>query len=262
MAQSCSTCRGQGWLNLGSSAAQCPMCEGTGKQWDPGREFTYEMGPFTLNAPAAVAATNPQNFSGAASTAASLQGVSCQIANYAFRCMFIMARSTFPFAIQPSDAGSGSGRYFVPQQTLVHSENMFGDSRHPMPWPTPYVFQKNQNITANFQDLAGATGVCSVNNGSPDVTWISGGLFNVNTAFGPPFPGVNIWAGAVINIAGVNYVISSAAGSGVTSQTTLILAANYAGATSATAAFSVSNTIRIAFKGQELSQASSAAATS
>jgi hypothetical protein len=253
MAQQCSTCKGQGWLNLGSSAAQCPMCEGTGKQWDPGREFTYEMGPFSLNAPAVAAATNSQNFSGAATTANQLQGVSCQIANYPFRCMFVMARSTFPFAIQPSDAGSGSGRYFVPQQTLVHSENFFGDSRHPMPWPTPYIFQRNQNITANVQDLAGATGFVSVANGSNVVTWVSGGLFNVNTAFGPPFPGVSIWSGAVINIGGVNYVISSAAGQGVQSQTELTLATTYAGTTNADIAYSVQNTIRIAFKGQELS---------
>ena len=250
--QKCSTCGGKGWLQLGSAAAQCPMCEGTGVQWDPGREFTYEMGPFTLNAPATIAPTNTQNFSGAASTQSLLQGVSCQIANYRFRCLFVMARSTFPFAIQPSDAGSGSGRYFVPQQTMVHSENFFGDSRHPMPWPTPYIFDKNQNITANVQDLAGATGFVGVTNGSPDVTWISGGLFNVATAFGPPFPGVNIWAGATINIGGVNYVISSAAGQGVQSQTTLTLAANYAGATNANIAYAVPNTIRIAFKGQEL----------
>jgi len=233
------------------------MCEGTGAAWDPGREFTYEMGPFTLNAPAAAAASNPQNFAGGATNLASLQNVSCQVGNYPFRCMFVMSRSTFPFSILLTDAGSGSGRSFVPQQTQVHSENMFGTARQLTPWPTPYVFQKNQNITANFTDLGGATGVCSVTNGSPDVTWISGGLFNVNTAFGPPFPGVSLWAGASINIAGVNYVISSAAGSGVTSQTTLILAANYAGATSATAAFSVSNTIRVAFKGVELANSTS-----
>ena len=263
MAQTCRTCGGQGWLNLGGGVAPpCPLCEGTGKQWDPGREFTYEMGPFALNAPAAIAASNVQNYSGAATTAASLQGVSCQIANYPFRCLFVMSRSTFPFAIQPSDAGSGSGRYFVPQQTMVHSENFFGDSRHPMPWPTPYIFQRNQNITANVQDLAGATGVCSVTNGSANVTWISGSLFNVGTASGPPFPGPQLWANAVINIAGVNYVISGAAGSGVTSQTTLILATIYQGATSTVAPYAVQNTIRIAFKGQELSNQTTGAAAS
>lgn len=233
----------------------CPLCEGTGAQYDPGREFTYEMGPFTLSAPAAVAATNAQNFAGGATTQASLQNVSCQVGNYPFRLMFVMARSTFPFSILLTDAGSGSGRSFVPQQTQVHSENMFGDSRHPMPWPTPYTFQKNQNITANFTDLSGGTGFVSVANGSPAVTWISGSLFNTARASGPPFPGINQWAGARINIGGVFYVISSAAGSGVTSQTTLVLATNYLGANNANIAYSVQNDIRVAFKGQELSNA-------
>lgn len=252
--QKCATCAGTGVLAIGSGATQCPLCDGTGKAYDPGREFEYEMGPFTLNAFAAAQGNSNQNSAGLATTQPSLQGVSCQVSNYPFRCMFVMARSTFPFSIQPSDAGSGSGRYFVPQQTQVHSENMFGDSRHPMPWPTPYVFIKNQNITANVTDLAGATGVCGVTNGSPNVTWVSGGLFNTATASGPPFPGTPIWSGAQINIGGVLYQISSALGSGVTSQTTLVLAANYLGATNAAIAYAVSNTIRIAFKGQELSQ--------
>ncbi len=251
--QTCPTCRGQGTIPLPGGVIECPSCEGTGKKWDPGREFSYEMGPFTLNAYAAATGVSNQNSAGLASVNPSLQGVSCQIANYPFRCMFVMSRSTFPFSIQPSDAGSGSGRYFVPQQTQVHSENMFGDSRHPMPWPTPYIFTRNQNITANVSDLAGATGFVSVTGGNPNVTWISGGLFNTSTASGPPFPGVNIWAGAQINIGGVLYVISSALGSGVTSQTTLVLASNYLGATNANIAYAVSNTIRIAFKGQELS---------
>ena len=253
MAQRCSTCGGSGLLSIGSTATQCPMCEGTGKQWDPGRQYEYEMGPVTFNAPAAAAATNTQNYAGTATTAGSLQGVSCQIADNPFRCMFVVARSTFPFAIQPSDGGSGSGRYFVPQQTQVHSENFFGDSRHPMPWPTPYIFQRNQNITANITDLAGATGFVSVTNGSANVAWVSGGLFNCGTASGPPFPGVNIWSGAQINIGGVLYVISSAAGQGVQSQVLLTLATTYAGTTNANIAYAVSNTIRIGFIGQELS---------
>jgi hypothetical protein len=249
--QTCSMCRGQGILQGG---LLCPMCEGTGKQYDPGREFSYEMGPFTLNAYAAAQGGSNQNSAGLATTQPSLQGVSCQIANYPFRCMFVMSRSTFPFSIQPSDAGSGSGRYFVPQQTQVHSENMFGDSRHPMPWPTPYIFTRNQNITANVTDLAGGTGVVGVTTGSPNVTWVSGSLFNTGTASGPPFPGVNIWSGAQINIGGTLYVVSSAAGSGVTSQTTLVLASNFLGGGGAqNLPYAVSNTIRIAFKGQELS---------
>jgi hypothetical protein len=108
--------------------------------------------------------------------------------------------------------------------------------------PTPYVFNPNQQITADFTDLGGAVGVCSVTNRSAAVTWISGGLFNTGVSSGPPYPGLPIWGGQQINIAGVLYQISGAAGSGVTSQTTLTLATTYQGATSATAAFAVSNT--------------------
>jgi hypothetical protein len=254
----CSTCRGTKiWQSPSGQWQACPSCDGSGQQWDPGREFTYEIGPFTLNAYAAAAPTNSQNIAGTASTANFIKGASCQVGNYPFRVEFWMAKSTFPFTIVPYDAGSGSGRSFVPIQSPVHSENLFGNSRHPMPWPTPYIFQRNQNITADFTDLGGATGFVSVTNGSPNVTWISGGQFNTSAAPGPPFPGVSIWAGQQINIGGTLYVISSAAGSGVTSQTTLVLASNYLGATNANIAYAVSNSIRVAFKGQELSNPSS-----
>lgn len=253
MAQPCTTCRGNGLNPWTQNSSVCPMCDGTGKQYDPGREFTYEMGPFTLNAPAAAAPTLQQYFVGAASATSILNGVTCQVANYPFRWMFALAVSTFPFQVQIKDAGSGSGRSFVPQGIQVHSRSLFGTAERPMPLPTPYVFQANQNITADFTDLGGAVGFCNVTNGSPNVAWTSGGLFNTAAAFGPPFPGTQLWAGATINIGGVNYVISSAAGSGVTSQTTLVLASNYLGVNNANIAYAVSNVIRVAFKGVELS---------
>jgi hypothetical protein len=253
MARACSTCRGNGLDPYTGNSAPCQMCEGTGKQFDPGRFFTYEMGPFTLNAPAQVNATFPQYFVGAAQNGPTLNGVTCQITGSPFRWMFSMAKSTFPFTVQLKDAGSGSGRSFCPQQLQIHSRNLFGTSENPMPLPTPYVFDINVQITADFTDLAGGVGVCSVTNGSPNVTWISGSLFNTASSPGPPYPGLPIWNGAQISIAGVNYVISNALGSGVTSQTTLVLAANYAGATSALAPFAVSNSIRVAFMGVELS---------
>jgi hypothetical protein len=237
---------------------QCPMCEGTGKQYDPGRQFTYEMGPFTLNAAAAASPTFPQYFVGAASAGPTLNSVTCQVTGNPFRWMFAMAKSTFPFSVQIKDAGSGTGRSFVPQQLQVHSQNLFGTAEHPMPLPTPYIFERNIQITADFTDLAGLVGVCSVTNGSANVTWISGGT-GFNTAAPPYNPNYSggaqapIWNGATINIAGVNYVISNALGSGVTSATTLVLATTYQGATSAQAAFAVSNSIRVAFGGVELS---------
>ena len=230
------------------------MCEGTGAQWDPGREFTYEMGEFLLNAPANVTPTIPQTSSGAQFNGPVAQGVTCQIANYRFRWMFALATRTGPFAIQIQDAGSGSGRSFVPVNIQVHSDNLFGNARNPMPLPTPYVFEKNVSITANLTDLYGAVGVCSVINGSPNVTWVSGAVFNTQAFPGAPYSNVPMWNGGTITIAGVQYVISNALGSGVTSQTTLVLATNYLGATSGAAAYSVANRIRIGFKGVELAQ--------
>ena len=176
--QACSTCRGQGLNPYTNHSSVCPMCDGSGKQYDPGRLFLYEMGPFMLNAPAAISPTLPQYFVGAAATGPTLNGVTCQVTDSPFRWMFALAKATFPFAIQPKDAGSGTGRSFCPQQLQVHSQNLFGTAEHPMPLVTPYVFDKNVQITADFTDLAGGVGVCSVTNGSPNVAWVSGALFN------------------------------------------------------------------------------------
>lgn len=253
--RACSTCGGRGTDPFLGNSAPCQMCDGTGKQFDPGRFFTYEMGPFTLNAPAQVNPTFPQYFVGAAAAGPTLSGVTCQITGSPFRWMFSMSKSTFPFTTQIKDAGSGSGRSFVPQQLQVHSRNLFGTSENPMPLPTPYVFDVNVQITADFTDLAGAVGFLNATNGSAAITWNSGAKFNTASAPGPPYPGLPIWNGAQINISGVNYVISNALGSGVTSDTTLTLATTYLGATSGGGgtAYSVSNSIRVAFMGVELS---------
>ena len=254
MAQQCTTCRGSGLNPYTQNSSICPMCDGTGKQFDPGREFTYEMGPFLLNAPAAANPTVPNYSVGAQSTTSVLNGVTAIVANNPFRWTMMLAQSTFPFTVQLKDAGSGSGRSFVPQSIQVHSRNLFGTGERPMPLITPYVFAPNQNITGDFTDLGGATGFASVTNGSANVGWVSGAIFNTAASPGPPFPGVPMWNGATINLGGVNYVISNALGSGVTSQTTLVLATTYQGATNLApgVAYSVANTIRVAFKGVEL----------
>lgn len=230
------------------------MCDGTGKQFDPGREMTYEMGPFILNAPAAISPTLPQYFVGAASAGPTLTGVTCQVTGRRFRWMFAEAVRSGPFTVQIKDGGSGSGRSFVPQQLQVHSDNLFGTAQHPMPLPTPYEFDRNVQITADFTDLYGGVGVIAATNGNPNITWVSGALFNTAP---PPYNSNSMtqapmWNGATIILDGVSYVISNALGSGVTSQTTLVLATNYLGAT-ANHAYAVSNTIRVAFKGVELS---------
>jgi hypothetical protein len=235
--QPCSTCKGHGWLNLGNHATKCPMCDGTGKQFDPGRKYSYLMGPITLNGSGSASSTN--------SLAPILNGVATQVVNWPFRWMFSLAQSSFPFLVQIQDAGAGGNRPF--SNAMILSTLVFGDGQHPFPLPTPFVFPMNQNIIANFQDLYGAVGVCSATNGSAIVT--SAGLFNTTAAPGPPFSNTPIWQGSTITLAGVDYVIAS-----IQSANQLTLAMNYAGTTSATTAFAVSNQISIAFDGVELQQ--------
>lgn len=239
MAQTCSTCKGAGWLNLGSAAPKCPMCDGTGKQFDPGRKYSYLMGPLTLNGTGVASGSN--------SLSAILNGVATQVVNWPFRWMFALAQSTFPFLIQIQDAGAGGNRPF--SNAMVLSTLLFGDGRNPFPLPTPFTFPMNQNIIANFQDLYGGVGTAGVTNGSAIVTWASGTLFNTAVAPGPSFGTTPIWQGSTITLAGVNYVIAS-----VQSQNQVTLAENYAGATAAGAAYSVPNNISIVFDGVELSQ--------
>ena len=234
--QTCSVCRGSKLNPYNGHQTLCPMCDGTGKEYDPGREFTYEMGPVTLNGVGVASSTN--------SLGPTLNAVPTQVVNFPMRWQFGMAQSSGPFLIQIKDAGAGGQRPFSNQQ--LHSRNIFGDGTHPMPLPTPFEFPKNQNIIADFTDLFGAVGTLNATNGSAAITWNAGVKFNTAAAPGPPFPGTPMWNGATININGVNYVISA-----VTSDTTLTLATNFIAGTAAYA-YAVPNQIRVAFKGQEL----------
>lgn len=229
----CPLCHGTR-VNPYNTNSVCPVCEGTGNAYDPGREYTYEMGPLILNGLVGGAATpNAQN------------AVSLQINRAPFRWMFLLKQSTFPFTIQIKD-GTDSHNPFSNQQ--VHSDNIAGNGTHPMPLLTPFVFGKTTYIEADFTDLGGAQGTAGVTNGSPTVTLNAGGPFNTSPFTGAPYSNTPMWNGNTITIAGVNYVISA-----VTSQNQLTLAMNYAGATAAAAAFYVPNNIRVAFKGVELS---------
>jgi hypothetical protein len=220
--------------NFGNGMQKCPMCEGSGKQFDPGRKYSYQMGPLTLNGSGVASATN--------SLTAQIQGVATQVVNWPFRWLFSLAQSSFPFLVQIQDAGSGGNRPFSNQQVL--STLVFGDGKNPFPLPTPFTFPMNQNIVANLTDLYGAVGTCSVAAGV--VTWLSGGLFNTQPALGPSFVNTPLWQGATMNIAGVNYVIAS-----VQSQTQVTLAFAL---TVGASAFSVANQITISFDGVELAQ--------
>ena len=219
------------------------MCDGTGVQFDPGREYSYIMGPIALNSPGAVSST--------LSNSSILNAVPTQVVNFPFRWMFSICDSTFPFSFQLKEGGAGGQRPFSNAQIV--SLNLCGTGQRPLPLPTPFVFPKNLNVVGDFTDLGGLAGICGVTNGSPTVTWVSGGTgFNTAVAPGPPFPGVPLWNGATIILGGVAYVISNALGSGVTSQLQLTLAQNYAGATNAAQTFSVPNNITLTLKGVEL----------
>jgi len=212
----CATCNGGGLINTPSGMQACPMCDGTGQAYDAGREFTYELGPLVI-------------VGGSSQTAQSVQ-----VLNHSFRWMMALASSTFPFTAQISD--SRDQRPFSNQP--VHSSNLFGTAQNPMPILTPFIFNKNANILATVQDLGGGSGFIGVTNGSPIFTWVSGSLFVSGSS----------WVGQTITIGTVNYTILS-----VQNSNSATLNANYAGATNANIAYNVGNTVRLAFKGVELS---------
>ena len=214
------------------------MCEGTGKQFDPGRQYDYIFGPVTLNGVGAATAVN--------ALGSILNAVPTQVVNFPFRWIFSKHVSTFPFTVQLKDAGSGGQRPFSNVQIV--SLNLFGTGQRPLPLPTPFEFPKNQNITADFTDLGGAIGTAGVTNGSAIVAWASGALFNTAAPPGPPFSITPMWQGQTINLGGVNYVILS-----VQSQNQITLAMNYAGATNAGVAYNVPNNITLTLGGVELS---------
>lgn len=197
----------------------CPMCDGTGEQYDPGRYFTYELGPIVLNGQQTLTAQ------------------SVQVLNRSFRWMMATAVFTFPFAAQISD--SRDQRPFSNQP--VHSANLWGDAKNPMPLLTPFVFNKQANILATVTDLGGGFGTATVTNASTDVVFASG------TAF----PTGNSWVGQTILLNGVAYSIAAVPGNGH-----LTLAVAYAAA-NATVPYNVQNTVRLGFIGVELTDGQS-----
>lgn len=131
----CTTCQGAGMVNGSMGTQRCPMCEGSGQDFDPGLFFVYELGPFVLTA----------------NQALPIQSV--QILDRSFRWMMASAVSTGSFTAQILD--SRNKRPFSQQQ--VHSANFFGTAQNPMPLLTPFTFEKRGSIMANLTDLSGAS---------------------------------------------------------------------------------------------------------
>ena len=130
----CTTCGGQGTLQIGNLMQRCPMCEGSGEEFQPGLFFEYEMGPIVLTALEAI--TN----------------YSVQILDRPFKWMMLTGVSTGAFTILIKD--SRNKRPFSNQQ--IHSSNIVGTSTNPFPLLTPFVFEQRGSILADITDLSNA----------------------------------------------------------------------------------------------------------
>ncbi|MGH9501673.1 MAG: hypothetical protein ACRD20_02350 [Terriglobales bacterium] len=213
--KTCTACQGSGLLTSGGGPAyKCALCNGTGKAFDPGRKYGYELGPIVL------------------AGGASLQYLSQQVLNYRFRWELAIAQFLFNFTAQILD--SRDQRPFSNQQ--VHNLNLFGTAQNPLPLLSPFIFERNSQIQVNITDLGGGSGTVGVTNGSAAV---------VNTT-GTGFATDGSWVGKPIVLAGVSYTILS-----VTDSDHLTLTQNYVAGT-ATVAYAVNNQIRLYFEGTEL----------
>lgn len=132
--QPCPTCGGQGVVNGSAGTQRCPMCEGSGEQFDPGLFFVYEMGPVVVGALGQV------------------NSFSVQILDRSFRWMLLAGVSTGVYTVQIKD--SRNKRPFSQQQ--VHNQNIVGTAQNPLPLLTPFTFEKRGSILADFTDLSNA----------------------------------------------------------------------------------------------------------
>lgn len=130
----CSTCGGQGTLQVGNTVQKCPMCEGSGEDFQPGLFFIYEAGPIVLTALQAI--TN----------------YSVQILDRPFKWMMLAGVSTGYFTILIKD--SSNKRPFSNQQ--IHSSNIMGTGTNPFPLLTPFVFAQRGSILLDITDLSNA----------------------------------------------------------------------------------------------------------
>lgn len=133
----CRQCRGQGLVvNQASGIASiCPLCDGTGKEYDPGQDFRYELGPVVLPA-------NGQ-----------IKGFQVNVLDADFRARLLSGVQTAPYTFLLY-AGKNK-RPFSNQQ--IHSQNWVGTSQNPFPLLTPYVFSRLAPILVDITDLGGAS---------------------------------------------------------------------------------------------------------
>jgi len=144
----CSVCGGAKIIGQPPAAQACPLCGGTGKEWDPG-EVEWLTGQFIIGAGNGV--LNGQTIS--------------MPDNRPFRWIFAMAVSTGAFTVQITDASTQ--KKFVAFGTggaggtgQIHRDLIFGTAQNPFPLPTPFVFKKQ--ILLDFTDISAAANTINV----------------------------------------------------------------------------------------------------
>lgn len=129
----CPLCKGQKVIPSNQGGLQvCPLCDGTGKAYDPGLQYTYRMAPVTL-----------------VGNAATVQIVT--IVNWDFRWQELTGESTGAFTFLITDLGTS--RQF--SNVAVHSAEMLGNGTAPFPLLVPYIFSKKSAIQINITDVSG-----------------------------------------------------------------------------------------------------------
>src|SRR5271168_5100240 len=187
MAQTCQYCRGTGRVQGAGGPQTCAACDGSGREYDPGLDFHYEMGPIALNYPGT-------------GNSGSITGFATNVLDSDFRARMISYVSTAPFTFLLKD--SKNKRPFSNQQ--IHVSNFAGTAQLPFPLLTPYVFHRLAPILVDATDLGAATATAYSGAVAYTVGEIvtSGGVYYicVNATTGNAPPNAAYWAVYVNNI--------------------------------------------------------------
>ncbi|HKW76189.1 MAG TPA: hypothetical protein VJN64_11745 [Terriglobales bacterium] len=119
----------------GTQYQMCPICGGTGEATDPGLYFAYAV-DITLNANQVSQAI-------------------ISVTDYAFRALFLTAKSTGTFTSQLMDGKNK--RPFSNEN--IQNVNAWGTAQNPFPLPIPYEFSVRDQILINVTDTSGVQNV-------------------------------------------------------------------------------------------------------
>jgi hypothetical protein len=174
-------------VQTGRGPQTCAACEGSGRHYDPGLDFHYELGPILLTAPNVVPPTVGGN-------GGAIIGFSTNVLDNDFRARMISAVSTAPFTLLLKD--SKNKRPFANQQ--IHVNNFCGTAQLPFPLLTPYVFHRLAPILVDVTDLGGpaATAYAGGATYNPGAIVTNGGVYYIAlvTTTGNAPPNAAYWA--------------------------------------------------------------------